>query len=480
MSESKDGVPSPDGTRIAFTNLGGSEIWVAGVDGNAARLVRAGSATLSSLIWSPDSKRIEYRRQDPVAAKDRPSELASEQSGQGGQLTSASASIKENYQFSYESLDIATGQLIASARSVVMASACGLPDGRVLFLSWISAAREFERQLWELRTNPHTGELLGPARRLSNTAGLDLDSISASSDGKQVVAVLTAERPNVYIADLPESKGVPRLLKIEHLTDDEADHFPHAWSADSRMLIYESNRTGRYQLYRQNIGDNEAQPLVVAPGNTVLPCVSSDGKWVLYRSDDRSRRHRTLMRVSIAGGIPEPLGIDLQDDDYRCALEPRGGCVLRSVENGQFIFYELDPVRGKGRELARTAGEPPVTGDWDLSPDGARVAIPNHTSLDGKIRVVVLRGRTPGSEGQTVTLSGLTNLNAAVWSADGNGWYVTVRAALEGGLFYANLQGQSWELSPSISMYVVPSPDGRHIAFPNSLGLSNAWSFSGF
>ena len=475
--QSKDGVPSPDGTRIAYTNLDRSEIWVTRVGGAATCLVRAENTTFSSLIWSPDSKRVEYQRQDVALTIPRPSGLGSDQSGGGEPLPSAPAHIEENYGFSYESREVATGRLIASVRNLAMSSACGLPDGRVLFLSWISASRKYERQLWELRANPSTGQLLGPARKLSYTTGLDLDSISASQDGKQVVVVLTTERPNVYVADLSVGNAIPHLLKLRRLTDDDADQYPHGWTGDGTTVIYESNRTGRFQLYRQKIGDPQPQSLVVAPGNTVLASVSSDRKWILYRWDDRGL-HQTLMRVAMGGGAPEPLGIDLHDDGFRCALKPSGGCVLRSVEDGRFVFSELDPVRGKGRELARTAWDPPVTGDWDLSPDGTQVAIPNHTSVDAKVRIIALRGTRPPSEERTVTLSGLTSLNAVVWSADGNGWFVTIRAPLQGELFYANLDGQLWELSPSISTYVVPSPDGRHVAFPNSLGLSNAWSFS--
>ena len=66
-------------------------------------------------------------------------------------------------------------------------------------------------------------------------------------------------------------------------------------------------------------------------------------------------------------------------------------CVLRTTVAGQyFAFYELDPVRGKGRELARTAWSRSVLGEWDISPDGLQVAFPNHYSRDGQIRVVAL------------------------------------------------------------------------------------------
>ena len=36
----------------------------------------------------------------------------------------------------------------------------------------------------------------------------------------------------------------------------------------------------------------------------------------------------------------------------------------------------------KGRELARTGWSPAIVGDWDISPDGSQVAIPNHDPRD--------------------------------------------------------------------------------------------------
>ncbi|MGH9353627.1 MAG: hypothetical protein ACRD2G_15945 [Terriglobia bacterium] len=136
--------------------------------------------------------------------------------------------LQKNYAYSYEAVDVATGRVVASAKNVVISSACGLPDGRVLFLRWISPALAYTDQLWELRTDPHTGKLRGPPRRLTRATDLALSSISSSNDGKQVVAVVTSYRLNVYVADLPPSGVVPRLLNIRRLTFAQADEFPHA------------------------------------------------------------------------------------------------------------------------------------------------------------------------------------------------------------------------------------------------------------
>ncbi|MGH9454426.1 MAG: protein kinase domain-containing protein, partial [Terriglobia bacterium] len=314
IPDSKDAVPSPDGTRIAMTNLDGSEIWTAADSGGSAREVRDGGSTtsFSALIWSPDSKRIAYQRQGYAPQKDRLT----------GQRVKP---IEKNYVYSYESIDVETGQVVASAKDVVLSSACGLPDGRVLFLRWVSPEQILKDQIWELRTDPHTGILRGPPRQLSHVDVSGLSSISASNDSRQIVVVLTTEHPNVYIADLPPAGTIPRLLDMRRLTFAEAAEFPHAWTRDNQAVLFESNRTGHYQIYRQNVGQSEAEPLVASSGDEVLPHISPDGKWVLYDRWDRRNGNRILMRVGVGGGTPKRVPTHGQLAGFRCALQAGAG-----------------------------------------------------------------------------------------------------------------------------------------------------------
>ena len=150
------------------------------------------------------------------------------------------------------------------------------------------------------------------------------------------------------------------------------------------------------------------------------------------------------------------------------------------MANDQFIFHELDPVRGKGRELSRTVWSPTVVGDWDISPDGRTVAIPNHSPYEARIRTVQLDGVHTDLPEKTVTLQGLKNMNGLVWAANGQGWYVCARASAGWTLSSVDLQGRSRELLqlPG-NTYAVPSPDGRRIAFPMKSVSSNVFLIQG-
>lgn len=407
-----NGIPSPDGARIAVTNAGGTAIWVTDSSGELRRYLRGGDATtaFTSLIWSPDGKRVEYDRQEYSPPRDR-------------QVDNRSSQVEKNFAYSYESVEVETRRVVAAAPGVMMVSACSLPNGRVLFLRWTKESGPANREVWELRTDPRSGRLLSPARALIRGSALALASISASNDGKQIAVVNYGRSiPRIKVADLPPAGAPMRFLNIRTLTS--SNEYPHSWTPDNREVIFESARNGNFNLYRQALDEREAKPLVLSPGENVLAQLSPDGKWVMYRSTENGVRR--LMRVPLRGGRPEPVPIQGAWDEFRCPSRRGKPCVLRTIENDQFIFHELDPVRGQGGELGRTVWSPTLVGDWDISPDADEAAIPDHEIRQAKMRFVPLGKGTRGMEETTLTLAGPERLFAVQWAADGEGWFVTV------------------------------------------------------
>jgi Tol biopolymer transport system component len=470
--ESRDGVPSPDGTRIALTSADGTTIGVIGVNGGSLRQIRDGRGIgwFSALIWSPDGKRISYQRQEYAPTNDG---------------ESAPAAVLRNYAYAYETTDVNSGRVVASLKGVLMTTAFGLMDGRALFVKggdmW---------QLCEMRTNPKTGEVLGPPHQVTvspqSTGPLGMSSISAAYDGSKIAVVRSAaqQAPNIYIADLPPGREVSKLLNIRRLSFMAAHDYPHAWTPDNRAVIFESNRNGPFWgLFRQKIDQQEPEPLVLSnDADNVLAQASPDGKWVLYREGRDQSMKRRLMRVSMTGGTPEPLPGTENVVDFRCGRQPGSQCVLRSKEKDQFVFYELDPLRGRGRELSRTVWSPAIVQDWDISPDSRFAAMPNHDPQTALVRVISLdRNRADAAE-RLVTLNGMKDLNGVVWAANGEGWYAVEKTPLGPVMFFVDASGaHSWELArSSMALWAVPSPDGRKIAFPQDTPWSNVYLVKGF
>lgn len=119
--------------------------------------------------------------------------------------------------------------------------------------------------------------------------------------------------------------------------------------------------------------------------------------------------------------------------------------------------------------------------DWDISPDGSQVAIPNHDPRYARIRVVPLDARGGAAE-RTVSIRGLEHLLGVAWAADGRGWYVAVDDGVTHGLlFYVDLEGRILTnlMESKMFIFAVPSPDGRHVAFPEWTASGNVWQVEG-
>ena len=279
----------------------------------------------------------------------------------------------------------------------------------------------------------------------------------------------------VFVADLQADP--PAFLHPGRLTLDERLNFPHAWTRDSKSVIFESNRNGSWDVFSQQVGQRTPVTIAATPRRwEVLPQTTSDGRFILYaagRADGTEGPPYTLMRVPVGGGIAQVVPTDGPLEEFRCALGDGTGCVLRkSIGRESFAYYELDPIKGIGRELARTAWLQPVIGDWDVSPDGKQIAIPNHDTRSAKIRFVRLDGRMPPEH--ELNVPGLSDISGVFWAARGDALFLSVLTPVGKRMYYVYRDGRTHALG-DIQGWAVPSPDGRKVAFLDQIIVSNAW-----
>lgn len=449
--------PSPDGTHIVFVTADKSQIWVMETNGKQARCVVAGLADgVQFIFWSPDGRRLTFKPRR------------------------RSSSYKPN---SYESVALATGKVVAIAGDSWMSSASALPDGRVMFLRWDTLNFTSSSQLWEVKTDSATGAFVGKPRKIADVIGdgTTLLDLSVTADGKQAMVLKRSDQNTIFVGDFDQSS--PSISNIRRLTLEERTNNPHAWTADSREVIFESDRSGNYDLFKQAIDRRTPDTLIATPLTEILPQLTPDGRFVLYAArPPESERHwyykpRTykLMRVEVNGGVAAEVPIGGALDEFRCALGPGRRCVLRApLSAGYRAYYDLDPIKGKGRELARTKLSMTILGDWDISPDGTHVAIPNHDPREARIKVVALEPGPNDLRERDVVLPGLASLRGLVWAADGSGWFVSVDTTVGNRMLYVYLDGRYRSLG-DIQGWAVPSPDGRRVAFLDRVTATNAW-----
>jgi Tol biopolymer transport system component len=440
---------SPDGSYIGFINPSGSEIWVMGSNGEGPHRVLAANEgeRFAELAWSPDARRVAIGRFIR---------------GEGGMLL-----------FQVETRTLDGGQA-----TVILWGPwhggdfpfCWTADGRIVYSLRELAPNEKDSNLWSIGTDLETAQASGNLQRITNWAGFFLRDLSAKADGKRLAFLKERSHTDIYVGEL-EAKGT-RLKAPRRLTLDDWSHWPKAWTHDSKTVLYDSDRNGKmWDIYKQGLEDRTAEMMVMGPERKSGACLTADGAWLLYWASSQTEANR-LMRVSSSGGPPQLVLVPRGDAVVRCPSLPAASCVLSEADQKQFVFSLLDPVKGKGSELARIGRDAFASDlEWDISPDGSQAI----SVVKGHIRILALKDRAT----RDVSVEGWSRFGGVVWSADGGSLLATSESP-RSALLRVDLGGRAYILWDAEVGAVVPSPDGRHLALAGRTTDSNAWMIENF
>ena len=355
---------SQDGAWIAFGaragKMGDREIWLMGPNGERPHKVFETSEErmIAVLRWSQDGRHVIYGDCD----KDICTILSRE-------LTSSPP------------IEVSSGP----AEQVI--SFLWLGDGRLLYIVPEPGPSVANCNLWQQRVDPRNGHPSDRPARLTNWAGFCLDSLSATVDSKHVAFTRWASQTNILIGDLASagSKGfAPAPLMMREGWNTFLD-----WTRDSKAVLFTSDRNGKWQIFRQSIGADNARP-VISPPSWLVPTegfftgiaggalgaqTSPDGRWVLYFANPDAHSV-VLMRVPIEGGANERVTPASIGATLGCSKVTGRSCVIaeRSPEQNEIVFSALNPLTGRGHELVRIAAGPEPH-PWALSQDGSSIAV---------------------------------------------------------------------------------------------------------
>jgi dipeptidyl aminopeptidase/acylaminoacyl peptidase len=178
----------------------------------------------------------------------------------------------------------------------------------------------------------------------------------------------------------------------EVLVEDNLDKYPVSWSSDGRFILYVSSGINDSLFALPLSGDRKQFPFLKAQFNGVSAQFSPDGRWVAYQSNESGRAE-----VYVAP-FPGPGG--------KWQVSTGGGSLPRWRRDGTEIFYlDLDnnlmaaAVNGKGKSF-NVGGVKPLFGThaatggryrYDVSADGQRFLINTalQQSTSAPITVVV-------------------------------------------------------------------------------------------
>jgi eukaryotic-like serine/threonine-protein kinase len=452
---------SPDGSLIAFTAGGDAlvrEIWLAGASGeNTRKVVTGGPGDLfGSVVFSPEGGRLAYIKFHMGEGK---------------------------FEAAIESRDLEGGQatLVLSDPRLAWSGLglCWVRDGKMIYSLGEPQPNINDSNLWEVRTDARTGEPTGRPRRVTGWVGFSFGSPRASADGKRLSFLKMADQGDVYVGEL--EAGGRRLKPPRRLTLDGRNDLPTAWTADSKAVLFVSDRNGSFDIFKQGLYQPSPELVVGGPEQEFVPRLSPDGAWVLYWAAptlDFLNSSVRLMRVPVSGGPSQQVLTSFFFDTHRCGRLPGSICAFAEVSQRQAVFFAFDPVKGKGRELTRLAIDPSGNYGWDLSSDGSTIAIVKKLG-ESRIRFISLSG---GPE-RSVTVEGWTGFNSLDWAADGKGVFVSSVTPRGATLLYVDLEGKAHILSEqpgSTQTWGVPSPDGRYLALLGGTLESNAWIIENF
>jgi serine/threonine protein kinase len=468
---------SPDGSLLSFETKAGKygdrEIWVMGPDGEQARKVFevAENSAIGGLAWSPDGQRVIYVRQD-------------------------GPDIANTY---FVSGDLKGGpftRILPPFDPKLVGWLNWWSDGRLMYSLDEPGFKVKTCNLWQINMDSRLTEFIGKPRRITNFAELCVYATSMTLDGKRFGVSEWRPHSSVYVAAL--QAGGERSTNPIRLTLDESWNHPLAWTADSKTIFFNTSRTGVDAIFKQTLGQDIAEPLIAFSKGEGLTgaCLSPEGSWIYYtltsyeegpaestkimraEQTDIARTNK-IMRVPVTGGSPQLVLTASIEEWPRCARFPSTLCAIaeRTPDREQIVFTALDPVNGRGRELARSNTESRKEYHWDLSPDGTRIALLKHQ--DARVQILSLNG----SAQLEITSKGWNTLSSVVWTADGKGLFVSSYTARGADMLHMDLQGNTrllWEHPGGIYIYGVPSPDGRRLAMRGWNVEGNMWLMENF
>ena len=442
---------SPDGTLISFgTNfgkLGEREIWLMDSKGEQARKLidTDENSSINVFLWSHDSQRGLYIRTD----------------------SSGDSFLSRNVHGG-PPVTVLTSPEMPQAKDL-RGDFSWLPDGRLIYQLADSGSgttsTEETCNFWTMRLDVHTGLVIEKARQLTSWTGFCVNNMTnASADGKRLAFLRGANHGTIYLADL-EAHGT-RLRNSRHFTLDESNNSAQDWTNDSKSVVFTSDRTGPFAIYKQSLDEDTPELISTGPAGFRDTPVTPDGKWIFgipWEAANAPSGGDRLMRIPLQGGPPEPV-TTISGGAISCARPPSRTCVLeeKTKDGKHMTFTAIDPVQGRGRELARfdTEGE----FSFDVSPNGTRLAV--SANPQGPIHILSLQGHA-----EHVIPAKFNYLMGDIdWTSDGKGLYITDRVKRTTVLSYLELNGRThvlWENRGGGGMWAKPSPDGRRLAIVN-------------
>jgi Tol biopolymer transport system component/tRNA A-37 threonylcarbamoyl transferase component Bud32 len=268
---------SPDGSRLAVdAGWGGAHrIWITDGNGQNPRQITSDSSegvVHMSPRWSPDGKRIVFRRlQQPKS-----------------DIVVA---------------DVATGAATWITRDdVVDVNPAWSPSGRFIYFS---SLRGGGLNLWRVAVSS-TGSPRSVPEQLTTGAGDDLE-LALSPDGKRLAFSVSRVEADLWRLPIDPASGRPTGQPEEVIATTRVES-RGAWSPDGQTIAFNSDRLGEMNLWLHPLNGGPDRQLTRGPGGDYQPNWSPDGKVITFFSSRSGQND--IWSVDVADGTLKRLTTD--------------------------------------------------------------------------------------------------------------------------------------------------------------------------
>ncbi|HZP17575.1 MAG TPA: hypothetical protein VFB00_06405, partial [Terriglobales bacterium] len=356
-----------------------------------------------------------------------------------------------------------------------------LPGNRLVYTLQEPDPNRGDNNAWLLQMDASLNTSGNPLR-LTRGHGW-ISGMTATSDGKRLSLLRSTWSGHVFLARLSSDQN--RILGLRRLTLEESQDLPTAWTPDSKAVLFNSDRNGHSEIFKQAVNETQPQLLVSSANNSILPRLTPLGNEVIYQSVVRDAPPNTevsVMAVPLRGGVPHKIVSMPGIGNVECARHPADVCVLHAGTGNRRTFFRLNLKSGETSELMHVDGE--ATVNWGLSPDGSRLVVapysPDNNILD-------LYSMASGQSAR-IAIKGGNGIATVDWASDSKSLFVgTMDRTGHIALLHVTLDGTAHTLREGVSpalcgcpYWAIQSPDGKWAAIKQPDGSSNVWTLQDF
>lgn len=218
------------------------------------------------------------------------------------------------------------------------------------------------------------------------------------------------------------------------------------WSADGRVLFFETNVTGRFNIWQVPRGGGWPVQLTVSGERTALARPSPDGRWVLFTQDRGGNEKPNLYLQPLPHGRPRAITSTDRVAYRSMRWSPDGRALAFAAERaapGTYDVYRLDPETADVQRVAGHDGGQCTVVRW--SPDGRRLAVTR--TWDYAHSGVGVLDLSSGEERTLLPIAANADHVALGWTGDGRALLVSSSATPHGTYGVARVDAATGEVT---------------------------------